>query len=268
MRLILSLIAMVWGLSVAAVPVSLSLDLRPSWAPQRASSHTENEVALEWRALERFGLAWVQEFRTNLAGGRPLGAGAGFRLFDGYVRAEVRDVWRSPSGEVGLTYEPRLYLPVSADERAAGLVAATRQYLKLSWAVGPAVALEVWEVPILHGYGQAGFEAAEGPTANRWFENRLELAARLTLFSGRLAIRLPLILQVARHRPYRPGARWNDAWSTSLWIYPEAILRVGAATGIGLGYYSENLVREGFQGLAMGDGLRAGVPQVVFQQAL
>src|SRR5436305_51368 len=68
------------GAESAAGTLSAAVDLRPSWAVEKDTFHTENEASVKWALTRGFSLAWVQEFHTNLSS--TITQGLDFRLAD------------------------------------------------------------------------------------------------------------------------------------------------------------------------------------------
>jgi len=238
----------------AGTSLSAYLDVRPSWTGTTGSLHTENEIGAAYALSPTASLGYVQEFRTNLYRG-----GEAFGLRDGYFKGTWDGAAETALGKLGL--EARAILPTDSTERAAGLLGALRPIAKLSWELTGALGLELWESPVLPWYTRDGTDTDEGPTANRAFENRLELVARFTFLADKVSLRLPLIYQAMRLRPYQQAAAWKHA----LWVNPELLVAVAEGTSIGASYYSASFVGEnaGFAG-----GLESGVAQLVLQQTL
>ncbi len=247
-----------------------SLDLRPSWSGNEGSMHTENELALEYRPTSSAHIGYTQEFQTNLYNPNTgeTDQGVSPHLHDGYLRGEFKEIWKNGNG-LSFTNEARVYLPTHAGDREAGLVTALRNYFKFNYEVSDMVELAVMDAPILHVYNKAGVvdEAGEA-TANPVIENRLFLVAGLSFFKKSLSLKLPLIVENARHSDFQEGAKFNNSWSHKLWVYPELTYSVGESTAIGMAYYSENLVKDDFSELALNAGFSKGVFQVILQQSL
>lgn len=244
-----------------------SLDLRPSWSSTEGSMHTENELAIEYRPTTSAHVGYTQEFQTNLYSPGETNQGVSPHLHDGYLRGEFKEIWKN--GRLTFTNEARVYLPTHAGDRDAGLVTALRNYFKFNYEASEMVELAAMEVPILHVYNKAGsIDEAEEATANPVIENRFFLVAGLSFMKKTLNLKLPLIVENARHSDFQEGAKFNNGWSHKLWVYPELTYSVGESTSIGMAYYSENLVKDDFSALALNDGFSKGVFQVILQQSL
>ncbi len=245
-------------------------DLRPSWSDSSRRFHSENEAALEYRFKEDRAVGYTQEFRSNLLKGGVDSDRDGFEfeLGDGYLWGDVSNILANDLETLTLSWEPRLYLPTMRSGRDSGMVFSTRQYLKLNWDVQEHFALFLWDAPIGYVYSAAGYDGDDGLTANRAFENRIELGARLSLFQDRLTLRLPVILQSVRHRKFVAEATNHDAWTHSVWIHPEIMVQVAAKTSVGLAYYSDSLADEQLAKADLSSGLKRGVIQLVLQQSI
>lgn len=260
--------------AVATAPSAATLtgwlDVRPSWSDSEQRFHSENEVALEYRFREDRAIGYVQEFRSNLlkGGNESDIVGFEFLLGNGYFLGDVSNLLVSRGQAVTLSWEPRVYLPTPAAERDAGMVLATRQYLKLNWDLSPGLALFFWDAPIGYVYTAGGYEGEDGPVANPAFENRIELGAQLSFFQDKISLRLPVVLQSVRHRQFNAEAVNNNAWAHSVWINPEVMVQVAEKTSVGLAYYSDNLADEQLANADLRAGLSKGVVQLIFQQSI
>ncbi len=236
----------------AATVLSGYVDFRPSWTGTKGSVHTENELGAAYSLSETSSLAYVQEFRTNLYQG-----GDEFALRDGSLRGIWDNLGDTALGR--LSFEARAILPTDSSERNAGLRGTLRPIAKLSWEITSSFGLELWESPVMPWYGRDGVDTEDGPAANRAFENRLELIPRFRLFGDKVSLRLPLIYQALRLRPYQQAAAWKHV----LWVNPELLVSVAEGTSVGASYYSETFVGDGAD---LSAGLKSGVAQLVFQQ--
>ncbi len=247
--------------------LSGSLELRPSWISAKGSFHSENEFGLEYQVGENRTLGYVQEFRASFYNPKSNPAeGLKPSLGDGYLRAEFADVLRVLN--LSVTYEPRFYLPTSFNERAAGFLAGTRQYLKFNFAVSQSLSLFFWEVPILAAYSKNGFLADGEFAANRQFENRIELGPLFSFFQDTIKLKMPLILQSLKYPSFHASAKNNDSWVHQLAFYPEVLVRVAKNTQVGLAYCSDSLIADDFSRENLGPGFKNGVIQFVLQQSL
>jgi len=246
------------------------LDLRPSWSQSERKFHSENELAVEYRPDENRSFGYTQEFRSNLlkAGVDSENTGFEFQLWNGYLWGDFSNVLSNRGGTVTLSYEPRVYLPTLSAERDAGLVFATRQYLKLNWELLPNTNLYLHEVPIGYLYTVGGIEDEDGSVANKVFENRVELGLRVSFFADVLTFHLPVILQSYRYRHFRAGAENDDGWAHDIWINPEVTVAVAQKTTLGLGYYSDTLANASLTEPDISSGLRRGVVQLILTQSI
>jgi len=236
------------------------IDLRPSWNPEGKSSHAENEVGVEYLLIPDRSVGYTQEFRMDF---EPSG---NFQLADGYLWSELSHfVDFTPT--LSLSYEPRVYLPTSAFDKQAGLIASTRQYLKLHWQISETFALFLWEVPILAVHTQPGYEEDEEIISNRYFENRIEFGPQVSLFQERITLKVPLVLQSLRHHDFNEDALYNATWTHELWVYPSVMGKLTDTTFLGAAYYSDNFLQaNGFYDWDIGRGLKRGIFQIVLQQ--
>jgi len=251
------------------------LDLRPTWMLEERSLQGENEVAVEYRFRTDRGTGYTQEFHATLFEPETVETKRSvFFLGDGYFWGNFAGIlqWR----RLTVSYEPRVYLPTYAPEREAGLILATRQYLKLEFAFNETVSAFLWEVPVLPLYGAGGtseslVDEVGDPYrlhhSNARFENRMEAGLNLTLLSEKIKIRLPLIVQSLRMHDYHPEAENNDQWAHILWTYPEVLVQVGENSVLGFAYYSGTLIDEKFTQFAE-NGFSEGAFQVVLQQSI
>jgi hypothetical protein len=246
------------------------IDLRPSWTGSAGTVHAENEAALEYRLGGATSFGYTQEFRSNLlrAGIESTSTGLELVMGDGYLWGNFAEFARVPGTGITFSYEPRLYLPTARAEQKAGLIFATRQYLKANWRLTSNLDLFLWEIPIGYVYYVEGYEEEDGPVANRSFENRIEAGPRLTLFDEKVVFKMPLVVQSLRHRHYSPDAANDGGWAHYVWVNPEILVTVAENTVVGLGYYSDTLMDESLSRGDVEGGLKRGVVQAIFQQSL
>ncbi len=248
--------------------VSGLLDLRPSFTGSGGEVHTENEVDLNFALSPRVMLSYVQEFQTPLYDPGTAGGDFAFQFFDGYVKLQVADIWRTSSDPFSVSYEGRLFAPTNEIEKARGFVSAMRNYFIGTLKVSPIVSFQFSEIPVFYAYSRAGALVDGEMTANPIFENRIQVALKLHLLEDRLLFSLPLNLHTTRNLNFQQGARYNDGWSHFLWLQPEITYAVTSTTSVGFGYYSQNLISSDFRTESFGDGMSTGVAQIIFQQAL
>lgn len=217
-----------------------SIDLRPSWASTEGSKHTENELAVEYRPTPSQHVGYTQEFQTNLYNPSTGETNQGItpHLHDGYLRGEFKEIWKE--GRLSFTNEARVYMPTHAGDRNAGLITALRNYFKFNYEVSEAFELAAMEVPILHVYNKAGSISEDGEAAaNPVIENRFFLVAGVSFLKKSINLKLPLIVENAKHGDFQERAKFNNGWSHKLWVYPEPTYSIAESTAIGLAYYSE-----------------------------
>lgn len=245
------------SLNVFAAPdmtLEGSLDVRPSWKSAQGSFHTENEIQAMLKLTQSSSAGYVQEFQTNIY--RTGDGGLGAQARDGYFKGEFEfEKW--------LAFEPRLILPTSPSERAAGLNVQLRPIVKLiqnyeGWGV------ELWESPVIPFYSKNGYQSDGESVSNRVFENRVELAFISTFFKDKLAFKFPVVWQALRHAAFDGNSRYDGAWEHWVWINPELIYQVFENTGLGLAFYSDTFTGTGN---SLQSGLSRGVTQVVFQES-
>jgi len=236
---------MQWGFVTLVVPflargessvLSAAVDLRPSWSSARGTVHSENEASLSYQFNERTSLAYVQEFGTG-----HLGEGIDLLLGDGYLRA-----FRAQAVS-GVDYTLRLYAPTRREDREAGRLTILRNHFYVPAQVSNWLTLSFTEIPIWHVYST--------PDPHPSLENRMEWAAEMSFFDEKLKVKIPVILQNV----------WNSdsTWTNLFWVNPEVIYSVSETTGLGLAFYTQNLIED-----SLSHGVQHGIFQVVFQQVL
>lgn len=246
------------------------LELRPSFSVGDQSVHTENETALSWSLTDDSTLGYTQEwtagvYRSPVAEGDPVVPSG---LGDGYLWATFDNLFTASRGNVRLSYEPRLYLPTAAVEREAGLIAATRQMVKLDVRVSGRLELFVYEVPVVAIYGRSGYHDDDGSYANRYFENRVELGARANFWNEKVVATFKAVLQSRRFAAFEEDAENDDRWSHLFHIEPEITLQVASKTRVGAAYYSDALFSDTFGEARLAQGFEHGVFQAVFLQEI
>ncbi len=245
------------------------VELRPSWNSSENSMHSENEVGIEYRYHPDRAVGYTQEFffRFNQPLDLPQDQYYRTRFGEGYLWGDWAKVMDLGS-HITLGYEPRLYFPTSGLEQEPGTILSTRQILKVDWEATPIFGLSFYEVPIFFWRNKAGYESEDGPIANYSFENRMEFGPQLTLLREALKISVPLVFQARRHNNYQPDASMNNTWSYSLWLSPEVIYKLTESTSIGVAYYSDTFIDEGFRQTDVSGGLNKGTFQMVLQQSM
>jgi hypothetical protein len=246
------------GAAVSARAISAAMDLRPSFAMEKQAFHSENELAVRYAFTGNFSLAYVQEFHTNLS--NPTTNGIDFRLADGYLRSDIETMWNDRRRDFTLSYQARLYFPTARDVRSAGFNTELRNAFRLGWKFARGWEVALKEIPVVPVYSKAASVVDGDLTANPWFENRMELEVTIPVMRD-LNLKIPIIAQSFRNRD-AAGAKFAGQWCHVLWVYPELVYSISERTGLGVGYYSANLID------GTGRGFRNGVPQLILQQSI
>jgi hypothetical protein len=244
-----------------------SLEVRPSYKSIVGEFHSEDSAVLGYQFNKNNSLVYKQEFNTNLYDPSLPESKSGINayLFEGYLKAKANNVYQN--GDLSLSYEGRQYFPTWSVKRDAGMLTALRNYAKVKYQLTSAVALTAEEVPVIHLYNQAGSMGAKGPNANPFFENRASIGLDYA-FSDKLKLSIPLLVSSVRTRAYDNLAANNDKWGHKVWVNPEIYYSVNSNVVVGMGYYSDNLVRSNFSDTAIGDGLNQGTTQFIFSTNL
>jgi hypothetical protein len=200
-------------------------------------------------------ITYVQTFYTAEPG-QPNGV---FKLTTspGYLRSKVGNIAKMVGG-IDISYENRTYLPTWEYDRQRGQIATFRNYFKFNKDFSPKFSLTLMELPIFAIYSQAGV----GASANPAFENRVYLVATWNI-SDKLAFYFPVMFHQTRYRQYDLDPKYGDGWGFFAWINPEIYYTVTPNFTVGAGYYSGNLVKKDLSSLAMVDGLKNGVFQLI-----
>lgn len=243
------------------------LEVRPSYKSLVGEFHSEDSAVLGYQFNKDCSVVYKQEFNTNLYDPSLPQSKSGLNayLFEGYLKAKANNVYQA--GNLYLSYEARQYFPTWSLKRDAGMLTALRNYAKVKYQLTSAVALTAEEVPVIHFYKQAGAIGAKGPAANPFFENRASVGFDYA-FSDKVKLNLPLLVSSVRTRAYDKLAANNDSWNHKIWVNPEIFYSVNSNVVVGMGYYSDSLVKSNFSDTAIGDGFNQGTTQFIFSTNL
>ena len=237
------------------------VELRPTWATKTGTFTTENELMLGYQFNSDLSLSYYQFVNSNLYS-RSGEGGLGLSVDDGFVRANVKNIWKS--GNASFSYEFRGETPTSASSRDAGKITQLQNRFKLGYDLNKTVSLMLQEIPVLPIYSKAGL----GEAANPAFENRVYLITTVN-FSDKLSLDIPFLFYQTRNRDFAPTAARNDDWSFKLITWPELTYTVDANLAVGAAYRSSNLLKnEATTSFDLGNGLESGVTQVFLRALL
>lgn len=245
-----------------------SAEIRPSYKSQMGEFHSEDSVFLGYQFNRDNSVVYKQEFNTNIYDPKLASAQSGLNgyLVDGYLKEKVNNIYSS--GNLSLGYEGRQYLPTWTAKRDAGMITALRNYAKLKYQASSNLALTFEEVPVVHVYQQAGSMTSKGPVANPIFENRASVGFEYS-FSDKLKLIAPVLLSDVRTRSYSVNAANDSKWLHKVWVNPEVYYSVNSNVVVGMGYYSENLIKNNnFMDSAVGAGFEQGTTQLIFSTNL
>jgi len=245
-----------------------NLEIRPSYKSLSGEFHSEDSAFLGVQLNSNDSIVYKQEFNTNIYDPKLNEAQNGLNAFltDGYLKEKLNNLYSN--GNFSLSYEGRQYVPTWSVRKQAGLITAVRNYAKLKYQASPSLLLTFEEVPVLHVYQQSGSVTSKGPVANPIFENRASVGFEYT-FSDRLKLSVPLLLSDVRTRSYDPSALNNSRWLHKVWVNPEIFYTVSSNIMLGMGFYSENLIKNNdFTDSALGAGVEQGTTQFIFSTSL
>jgi len=238
------------------------VDIRPSWASKAGNVYSENFVELGYQFNPNTKLTFVHDFNNDLVS--PQGSpddGINLTAVDAFVRTRLNNIYTIPSTNMNLSYESRIYLPITQFDRDNGAVTTLRNYFKLRMPVTERVAFTVMELPIFHLFNRTGTIAADGSSnANYFFENRVYAIADFTI-TDRLSLSVPLMFHFKRFNDFA-GAANSGKWQYILWTYPELSFSVNPNLTLGLAYYSDNLIKSDLSNFDLGNGFEKGVFQI------
>ena len=253
--------------SPSASSVLGAVEVRPSYKSLVGEFHSEDSALLGYQFNKNNSVVYKQEFNTNLYDPSLSANRSGLNayLFEGYLKEKINNIYQN--GNLSVSYEGRQYLPTWSVKRDAGMLTALRNYAKVKYQMTSALALTAEEVPVIHLYKQAGTINAKGPAANPFFENRASVGVDYA-FSDALKLSVPLLISSVRTRSYDSSAANNDRWGHKIWVNPEIYYSVNSNVVVGLGYYSDSLVKNNLSDTAIGDGLNQGTTQFIFSTNL
>jgi len=241
-----------------------AFEIRPSYKSMMGEFHSEDSAALGYQFSRNLSATYKQEFNTNVYDPQltEIQSGLNAYLVDGYFKEKVNSI--VSNGNFSFSYEGRQYLPTWANKRNAGMITAIRNYAKFKYQPNPSLALTIEEIPVLHVYANAGSITKKGPVANPLFENRSSVGLEYA-FSDNLKLIVPVLLSDVKTRAYSSEAVNNSRWVHKLWINPEVYYTLNPNVTVGMGYYSENLLKNGdFAETALGLGFEQGTTQLIF----
>jgi hypothetical protein len=258
--------------------VTATFEVRPTWTIQQGTNPgggnslkgkvgTENQAELGYQFNRNTIVTYRQEVNTNIYDPNAGADASGLNPVaqDGFLRGRFENLVQTDTG-LSLGYEPRLYVPTDPAKRAAGMVGALRNYVKLKQNLSDTVDLSLYEVPILHLYNTAGDQTNN--SANPTWENRMYLILDVAFLDGKLNFSLPLMLNTTRTRDFSVGALNNNATFWKLWAYPELTYDFTSTFTAGVAFYTDNLIGDNFRWADFGKGIEKGAAQIILRASL
>lgn len=243
------------------------LDIRPGYLPLTGEFYSENAAELGIKIGKNAQLSYLQAFNNNLLSRADETSGVSPSMQPGFIRGKLNNILESAETGLKLSYEQRLYLPVMESQQNAGLIAASRNYFKLSRKMNDSLTLSLFEIPILFVNSRAGTGVGDKAKANTFFENRVYLIADLQL-SSKLSLSVPVMFHQTRAGNFE-GAKNANGWSYFVWLNPELDYEIVDKTTIGVSYYNnDSLFASDLSQSNFAGGLESGVVQLVFTQML
>ncbi len=250
---------------VAAVPAPVApassligvLDLRPSYLPGVGGGYSENLLEVGYKFNSTYSVSYAQFFNTNIYDPTtgPDEGGVRLTLPGSFIRTRANKVLQS--GDFNLGLQNRLYLPLASAERDNGKITSIRQYFSFNQKVSETLSFTASVIPIAHVYSRAvGVKGSANPA----FENRVYLITNINL-SEKLSFSLPLMFHQTKARS-AAGAANSGAWTFFAWANPELGYQINPNVAVGVGYYSDNLIKADLSGWDVRNGLVNGVAQL------
>ncbi len=245
----------------AAAPAAGSmigiLDLRPSAILSTGKYYTENLIELGYKFSPKVAVSYAQFFNTNIFDKDSVAGenGVSPTFPGGFIRTRVNKIYQNGNFDMGL--QNRTYLPLLQAERDNGKIATIRQYVNFNQKVNETLSLTAAVIPIAHVYSRATGTSGK---ANPAFENRVYLIANVNI-TEKLSLFMPVMFHQTKARS-AAGASNDGAWTFFAWINPEIGYQINDNLAVGIGYYSDNLVKSDLSGFDLSQGLKAGVTQV------
>ncbi len=208
-------------------------------------------------------LSYAHYFENTLINVDPEKTGFSVVNNEGFIRTRVNNLWENKGLGLSFNYQNRAYLPVSRTLGERGMVVTLRNYLTLVKKLGDSVKLSLSEMPIIPINSKAGHAGAANPA----FQNRIYLIGDISV-TDKLSVSLPVFFWFTKYRDFAPEAANNDATTFTLMIYPEVSYSLTDNVSVGIAYYSDNMVQSDLSGLNLGEGLKAGVTQLVLAASL
>lgn len=250
----------------AITPMGM-LDVRPGYLPKSGEFYSENAAELGAKIGKNAQLSYFQAFNSNLLSRNEATTGVAPSMQPGYIRGKLNNIWENAENKLKLSYEQRLYLPVTEAQQNTGLIFASRNYFKLNRKINDTVSLTLSEIPIFFLNSRSGVGAGATARANNIFENRVYLIADFTL-TEKLSLSIPLMFHQTRTGNYGEAANANG-WSHFVWTAPELDYQVAANTTLGVAYYNnDSLMAADLSDTNISGALESGVVQLVFTQTL
>ncbi len=243
------------------------LDIRPGYLSKTGEFYTENAAELGVKVGKNLSLTYLQAFNNNLYNPGEKTTGAAPSMQVGYVRGRINGFWENTENRLKLSYEQRLYLPVMEAQQDLGLIAASRNYFKLSHKVNDSLSLSVFEIPVLFAHTKSGTGFGATASANNIFENRVYLIADIQ-FTQKISLSIPVMFHQTRKGDYA-DAKNSGTWSHFVWTNPELDYSITDKTIVGVSYYNnDSFFASDYSDTNFGGALESGVFQLVFTQLL
>jgi len=241
------------------------LDVRPSAVLKGEDTFRfENSAEVGYQLNPKFQVLYHQDFTMNLYNPATQSGvqGVGLQAMDGFIDW-FREAWmESQDGSISLSYEGRLYVPLAATRRDAGMITALRNYFILGKKLSNGVSVNLIEAPILHFYDQPSYLGKANPA----FENRLGIQLAYK-FQEKWSFSLPLLWSATQLRTVSQstGSRLDHF----VWINPEISYAADSHYTLGLGYYDNtSLISSDLSSFQVGEGLEDGIVQFFVRASL
>ncbi len=251
-----------------------NVELRPGvYLGDKNALRSENQIQLGYKFSPDLEIFGRQELNTNISDANLASSKSGLDLTAGNLvfGLKLNNLYVNESAGLSFGYEPRVYLPTDQTNRANGMNATLRNYLKVKKSIASNVDVTFMEIPIFHFYNQAGkLDPVTGKTfVAPGYENRIYVIFDFAFLNNKLSVSMPFNLNTNFYRTFTAG---NDPKSGStqhkLWIYPEITYNVSPHIDLGVAFYSDALMASDLSKFTIGDGINKGVPQLVLRASL
>ncbi len=248
------------------------LEFRPTFNYTVGEAHTENSAEYGLLFNRTIKLSYVQTYSTNLYSPRikkSLFKVPRVRLYDGFLRLKLSELWVSDDKESKFSFQIRTYFPTNSATESSysryeqGMLTTVRTYFTFDQKVSENVEWQVSVAPAAYFSHKAGYTFRDKKFAREIFDTQFSAEFDFKICSN-LEFEFPIVFQMTKFGRFDTAAELNDRWRATLAIQPELDWEYVKDQTAGIAFNSDSFITADYKSLQLPRAFNQGNVQLIW----